>query len=191
MPIATFFDRQQGASVGGPLARNRAFFFANIESRRRATPVGYSLDGSSGVDFGRLAEARRIAQIAGSRYGYDIPSGFGEIIRGNPNDRFFARTDVNLSPGHRLSLRHNYVNGTAEVGSQSNFRYRFTDNFYLFESATNSTVGQLDSTFGNAGEPGPHQLPAHSRPPRPADRARTCSRCGRASTRRPGGTSTA
>ena len=150
VPIATFFDRQQGASVGGPLARNRAFFFANFESQRRETPVGYSLDGSSGVDFGRLADAQRIVQIANSRYGYDVPGGFGEIIRGNPNDKLFVRTDVNLSPGHRLSLRHNFVNGIADVGSQSNFRYRFTDNFYLFESATNSTVGQLDSTFGNA-----------------------------------------
>ena len=136
--------------MGGPLARNRAFFFANVERQRRETPVGYSLDGSSGVDFGRLAEAQRIVQIASSRYGYDIPGGFGEIIRGNPNDKLFVRTDVNLSPGHRLSLRHNYVDGTADVGSQSNFRYRFTDNFYLFESATNSTVGQLDSTFGSA-----------------------------------------
>ena len=62
VPIATFFDRQQGASVGGPLARNRAFFFANFESQRRETPAGYSLDGSSGVDFGRLADAQRIVR---------------------------------------------------------------------------------------------------------------------------------
>ena len=150
VPIATFFDRQHGASVGGPLARNRAFFFVNVDTQRRETPVGYSLDGSSGVDFGRLAEAQRITQAAGSRYGYDVPGGFSEIIRGNPNDKFFARADVNLSTGHRLSVRHNYVKGTADVGSQSNFRYRFADNFYLFRSETNSTVGQLDSMFGNA-----------------------------------------
>ena len=150
VPIATFFDRQRGASVGGPLARNRAFFFANVDSQRRETPVGYSIDGTSGVDFGRLADAQRITQIARSRYGYDVPGGFGEIIRGNPNDKFFVRADVNLSTGQRLSVRHNYVSGTADVGSQSNFRYRFTDNFYLFESETNSTVAQLDSTFGNA-----------------------------------------
>ena len=149
VPIATFFDRQLGASAGGPLVRNRAFFFANVERQRRETPAGYSLDGSSGADFGRLAEAQRIVQIARTRYGYDIPGGFGEIIRSNPNDKLFVRGDITLTPGQRLSVRHNSVHGTADVGSQSNVRYRFTDNFYLFESTTTSTVGQLDSTFGN------------------------------------------
>ena len=149
-PIATFSDRQQGVSVGGPLVRNRAFFFSNVESQRRQTPVGYSLDGSTGVDFGHLPAARRIVETASARYGYDIPGGFGEIIRGNPNDKVFVRTDINLSPGQRLSLRHNYVGGGADVGSQSNFRYRFADNFYRFDSTTHSTVGQLDSTFGSA-----------------------------------------
>ncbi len=150
VPIATFFDRQYGASVGGPLARNRAFFFTNVDVQRRETPVGYSLDGSSGVDFGNLAAAQGIAQAASRRYGYDIPGGYGEIIRGNPNDKFFVRADVNLSPRHRLSVRHNYVGGDADVGTQSNFRYRFADNYYRFRSATNSTVGQLDSTLGKA-----------------------------------------
>ena len=149
-PIAAFFDRQQGASVGGPLARDRAFFFANVESQRRETPAGYSLDGSSGVDFGRLAEAQRIVRTASRRYGYDVPGGFGEIVRANPNDKVFARADVNLSPGQRLSLRHNTVRGAADVGSQSNSRYRFTDNFYRFDSETHSTVAQLDATFGAA-----------------------------------------
>ncbi len=97
VPIATFFDRQQGASVGGPLVRNRAFF-ANVDTQRRETPVGYSLDGSSGVDFGRLAEGQRIVDVARTRYGYDIPGGFGEIIRGNPNDKIFVRSDLNLCP---------------------------------------------------------------------------------------------
>ena len=60
------------------------------------------------------------------------------------------RSDLNLSPAHRLSVRHNQVGATADVGSQSNFRYRFTDNFYPFESRTDSTVAQLNSTFGAA-----------------------------------------
>ena len=60
------------------------------------------------------------------------------------------RSDLNLSTAHRLSVRHNHVGATADVGSQSNFRYRFTDNFCLFRSRTDSTVGQLNSTFGAA-----------------------------------------
>ena len=149
-PIATFFDRQHGASAGGPLVRNRAFFFANIDVQRRETPAGYSLDGASGVDFGRLAEGRRIVDVARNRYGYDIPGGFGEIIRGNPNDKIFVRSDLNLPPSHRLSVRHNHVGATADVGSQSNVRYRFSDNFYRIENRTDSTVAQLNSTFGAA-----------------------------------------
>ncbi|MCY4074515.1 MAG: carboxypeptidase-like regulatory domain-containing protein, partial [Acidobacteria bacterium] len=116
VPIATFFDRQQGASLGGPLVRNRAFFFANVETQRRETPVGYSLDGSSGVDFGYLATGQRIVDVARARYGYDIPGGFGEFTRGNPNDKVFVRTDINLSAAHRLSVRHNYIDANAEVG---------------------------------------------------------------------------
>ena len=42
------------------------------------------------------------------------------------------------------------MNATADVGSQSNFRYRFADNFYRFRSRTDSTVAQLNSTFGTA-----------------------------------------
>ncbi len=73
-----------------------------------------------------------------------------EIIRGNPNDKIFVRSDLNLSAAHRLSVRHNHVGATADIGSQSNFRYRFADNFYRFRSRTDSTVAQLNSTFGGA-----------------------------------------
>src|SRR4029434_3174879 len=50
-PIATFSDKQFGGSVGGPMARNRAFSFGNVEWQRRETPSGWSVDGSSGQKF--------------------------------------------------------------------------------------------------------------------------------------------
>ena len=151
LPIATFFDRQHGVSAGGPLVRNRAFFFLNVDAQRRETP---------GRLFARRVVGRRLRQDWPRRNGSrrsraaatatTCRADSARSSRGNPNDKFFARADVNVSPGNRLSVRHNYVRGTADVGSQSNFRYRFSDNFYLFRSETNSTVGQLDSTFGAA-----------------------------------------
>jgi hypothetical protein len=146
-PIATFTDKQFGGSIGGPMVRNRAFYFGNIEWQRRDTPSGWSVDGSSGQTFGRQAEIQRALDIARTRYGYN-PGPFTEFIRGNPNDKVIIRTDFNVATGHQLTLRHNYVDGINDVGTPTNTRFIFPDQFYEFNSQTNSTVGQLNSLFG-------------------------------------------
>jgi hypothetical protein len=147
-PIATFNDKQFGGTLGGPLVRNRAFWLGNVEWGRKNTPSGFSIDGSSGQAFGRVAEAQRILDIARTQYGYD-PGGLGEFIRGTNNNKVFARTDFNLGD-HQLTVRHNYVEGTNDVGSQSTTSYQLPSNFYTQNSTTNSTVGQLNSRFGTA-----------------------------------------
>ncbi len=146
-PIATFSDKQFGGTIGGPLARNRAFFFGSVEWQRRETPSGWSVDGSSGQTYGRQAEIERVADIAQSRYGYN-PGPITEFIRQNPNDKVFARGDFNLSSRHLLTVRHNYIDALSDVGTITNTRYFFPDQFYEFNSTVNSTVGQLNSTFG-------------------------------------------
>ena len=147
-PIATFSDKQFGGTVGGPIARNRAFFLGNVEWGRKRTPSGFSIDGASGVSFAHQAEAARIRDIAIARYGFD-PGGFEEVIRGTDNDKVFVRTDFNLGE-NQLTVRHNYVDGVNDVGSQSNVTYRLPSNFYQQHSRTNSTVGQLNSRFGSS-----------------------------------------
>jgi hypothetical protein len=147
-PIASFDDKQFGATLGGPILRNRAFFLGNVEWGRKSTPSGFSVDGNSGVAFGFLAEAQQIRDIAMTRYGFD-PGGFDETIRKTDNDKVFVRTDFNLGQS-QLTVRHNYVDGINDVGGQSNTTYRFPSNFYRFHSKTNSTVGQLNSRFGSA-----------------------------------------
>ena len=147
-PIATFSDKQFGATFGGPIVRNRAFVLGNAEWGMKNTPSGYSASGASGVDFGHLAEAQRIRDIAMSRYGYD-PGDFDEFIRETNNNKVFLRTDFNIGE-NALTVRHNYVDGKNDVGSQSNTTYKFPGNFYTMNSTTNSTVGQLNSRFGSS-----------------------------------------
>lgn len=148
-PIAEFDSKQYGASLGGPIVKDKVFFFANVDFGRRDQPAGYSIDGSSGQTFGREPEADRFLSILRSRYGYD-PGGKGEFIRATDNDKFFGRIDFNLNANHRLTVRHNYIKASNDIGFPSNRLFIFGDNFYQFKDTTNSTVAQLNSTFGTA-----------------------------------------
>jgi hypothetical protein len=148
-PIAEFSSKQFGASLGGPLMKDKAFFFVNVDFGRRNQPSGYSADGSSGQDFGRKAEADRFLSILQTKYGYD-PGGESEFIRGTNNNKVFGRVDFNLSDHHRLTLRHNYIKGDNDIGFPSTRLYVFPDSYYQFKDTTNSTVAQLNSTFGTA-----------------------------------------
>ena len=145
--IATFTDKQFGGSLGGPIVQSKAFYFGNIEWQRRQTPSGWSIDGSSGQTFGRQAETQRVLNILQTRYNYN-PGGIDEFIRQNPNDKVFARADFNLTTRNQLTIRHNYINGKNDVGTPTNTRFIFPDQFYEFDSRANSTVGQLNTALG-------------------------------------------
>lgn len=147
--VGPFSDKQGGVSLGGPLVKNKAFFFGNADYARKTTPSGYSISGTSGQPWGHQAETQRFLDILKTRYGY-TPGGIEEFGRGNDSDKLFVRADLNLSSSQQLYVRHNYVSGLADIGFPSQFTYYFPDNFYQIRNKTNSTVGQLNSTFGTA-----------------------------------------
>ena len=69
--LAPFTNKQYGASLGGPIFRDRAFFFVTGEKTKRESPSGFSVSGNSGQAFGHQAEIQRIADILNTRYGFD------------------------------------------------------------------------------------------------------------------------
>ncbi|HEX6739826.1 MAG TPA: TonB-dependent receptor, partial [Vicinamibacteria bacterium] len=123
-PIAAFDEKQFGASVGGPLQKDKVFFFVNLDWGRKETPSGFSLDGNSGQAFGHQTEVSRFVDIIKNKYGYD-PGGLAEFIRDTPSDKVFGRLDFNLSDHHRLTLRHNFIKGTTDRGFPSSRTYYF------------------------------------------------------------------
>jgi len=146
--ISTFSDKQFGATLGGPIIQNKAFFIANVDSGRKNTPSGYSASGTTGVAWGHTDEVQRILDIARNQYGFN-PGGLDEFTRGSDNNKVFVRTDFNLGQ-HQLTVRHNYVNAQADLGGHDAITYKMPSYFYTQHSKTNSTVGQLNSRFGNA-----------------------------------------
>jgi Carboxypeptidase regulatory-like domain len=150
-PFGTFSDKQFGASVGGPIVRDKVFFFVNGDLQRRDLPNGFAVGGSSGQDFGHAADAARMRNILQSTYGYDPGDPTQEFIKNSKNNKVFARLDFNLADRHRLTVRHNYIDGSNDLygTNNSSFLFNFPDHPYQFNSKTNSTVAQLNSNVGS------------------------------------------
>lgn len=145
--VGAFSDKQYGFSIGGPIVRNKAFFFGNVDWARKMTPVGYSIDGSSGQTWGNADTVQQVAAIAKSKYNYDV-GGFGEFSNPNNSNKVFVRADLNVSPRNQLTLRTNWVDAMADIGYQSSTSFKMPTNFYHMTDEMLSNVGQLNSSFG-------------------------------------------
>lgn len=144
------YDQSQyGFSLGGPIVRDRVHFFGAAEWQDRSVPISGNSIGTQGVaDVG-------ISQADGDRFnsllnGYGVDGGdYTATPIDTPNRTFFGRLDFQLGNDHNLTLRHNHVNAEDQNLSHSQSNYRLTSNGYAFRSLTNSSVAQLNSTFGD------------------------------------------
>ncbi|GAA4360958.1 carboxypeptidase regulatory-like domain-containing protein [Hymenobacter saemangeumensis] len=145
-PISRYYDIQSGASLGGPILKNKLFFFGNYENQRREEPVLYA-PGEAGANV-PLDVAQQISTVLRERYGYD-PGTFGAASIQRSSDKFLLRLDYNLSDKHRLSLRDNFVTGFADNLERSPIVLNFGNQGFRHHSRTNSLVGELKSTFSS------------------------------------------
>jgi outer membrane receptor for ferrienterochelin and colicin len=151
-PSAPFEQTQYGGRFGGPILRDRLFFFFSGELSRRESPSGYSVDASTGVPVSSnvAADAIALRNFVQSTYQYDV-GGLGDIVGATDSDLAFVRFDWNVNNRNQLTLRHNYVEAIRDViADRSTTRVRFPNAIYGFASETNSTVAQLNSVFSSS-----------------------------------------
>jgi len=141
-----FRNVEAAFSVGGPIVRDRAFFFVAAEIARRRSP---STEFTSPGFSIRQPQIDSVANILSSQYGYEAGSSRTLQLQRESNN-VFARLDFNLSANNRLTVRHNYVDAWDDNFTRSDAVYLLGQGGYIFNSTTNSTVAQLNSTlFGD------------------------------------------
>ncbi|WP_303312095.1 carboxypeptidase regulatory-like domain-containing protein [Hymenobacter sp. BT730] len=145
---ADFSNYQTGVRIGGPIIKDKLFFFANGEISRRREPLLF-LPGTSESRF-RMGELDTLALRTREKYGYDIGN-YGAYTRRTDSDKIFARLDWNINSNNQLTLRHNFVQAFDDNLSRSSNSIRLGNNAYVFNNVTNSTVLELNSKFGEIG----------------------------------------
>ncbi len=104
-----------GFTIGGPIIKNKLFFFVNGEMAKIPTIANRwraSTDGVAVPDqyISRTTEAdlKRVSDFVKSEYGYDTGS-YTSFPADESNSKLLARLDWNITNKHRLALRYNYT----------------------------------------------------------------------------------
>jgi len=141
----TFERKNYGFELGGPIIRDKLFFYGSYENFETATVNNFgSADDTS---FPRndtvftTAELEQIKDILINRYDRDP----GEAIRNMPveSERYFVRFDWNINDSHRVEATFASVEESTLIGDDiggGRGEYTFADNFHA-RGSDSETIG--------------------------------------------------
>lgn len=104
-----------GFTFGGPIIKDKLFFFVNGEMAKTPTIVNRwraSTDGKPNENeyISRTTESdlQQVSKFVKDKYGYETGS-YTNFPADESNDKLLARIDWNITNQHRLALRYNYT----------------------------------------------------------------------------------
>jgi hypothetical protein len=138
------FDiKQYGFRLGGPIIKNKLFFFANAELERRTDPAtqftalrdGQTVGGT--ISRVRASDLDRLRETLISRFNYD-PGAYEGFDFATQSDKATLKLDYNMDSKNRLSVRYNYLKSSRDVEASASgaFSGRTNNGFSLgFENS--------------------------------------------------------
>ncbi len=159
-----------GFTLGGPIIKNKLFFFANgemikiptIVNRWKASENGVA-DAENYVSRTKLSDMEAVSNYLRSKYGYETGS-YTSFPADESNYKFLARIDWNITDNHRLALRYNYTknnvwnspNATSmdggtrmSGGRMSQFSMAFANTMYSMENIVKTWSLDLNSRLND------------------------------------------
>ena len=155
-----------GLTFGGPIIKNKLFFFVNAEYSQVPSIVNRwkgSTDGKADADAfisrTTLADLEKVSKHVKDKYGYDTGS-WTNFPANENNLKILARIDWNITNKHHLALRYNYTknnvwnspNGTSMDGGtrmagnrMSQYSMSFANSMYSMRNIVNTWSLDLNS----------------------------------------------
>ncbi|MFD0862446.1 carboxypeptidase regulatory-like domain-containing protein [Sungkyunkwania multivorans] len=154
-------QNQYGFSVGGPLVKNKLFFFANFEKDER-TDLGSNgfvpNRGTGAINESRVLETDLIAvQDALAALGYNTGR-FEGFTYGAESTKGIFKLDWNIDDKNRLALIYNFLNASKEkpahpsalgIRGPSLQTLQFENSGYRINNNLNSVQLELNSTISD------------------------------------------
>ncbi len=151
-----------GATLGGPIIKNKLFFFASAEFEKRTFPgIQYTPKGGSGA--GRVSDVpidslRKLSNYLKSKYGYETGAYDNYPNFASKNHKYLARIDWNISNVHKLTLKYNELVSTNDValnaasipngaGTQAGYAYN-TPSFDIGGRVSTQALSFANSNYG-------------------------------------------
>ncbi|MHC2990666.1 cell envelope biogenesis protein OmpA [Pontibacter sp. HJ8] len=156
-----------GARLGGPIIKNKLFFFANYEHEKETFPgITWlaSRPGLTGPNVSRTtaSDLERVREHLINNYSYN-PGAYENYANefANESNKFLVRLDWNISDMHKFTIRYNQVVGTSDqvINGNSGPNPRSSSNRvssnslafeksnYGFENSVRSLTAELNSSF--------------------------------------------
>lgn len=146
-----FTSKTYGVTLGGPIIKNKLFFFANAEFQRDETPKPFDFSdyASNASTPASKADVDALRNKVSNDYGYDAGS-YENTTETLDAEKLFFKLDWNINNNHKFSIRHQYSNGASiSPSTSSSNAIRFSNSGIDFISTTNSTTAELNSVFGS------------------------------------------
>src|SRR5205809_3635358 len=158
---ADFTQSQYGASLSGPILRDRLHFFASVDVQHRETPwAGQQIgsDTTGGKDSVGVGIRQRTADtVAALLRTYGLPYGFvpgtwQAPTLGNPDKNVFGKLTAQLGTNSQLEASYNFVDANQDNltrnSTATGFRdgYQLSNSGYNFRTRTNTAKAKWTTT---------------------------------------------
>jgi hypothetical protein len=149
--VLPYKSRDFGATLSGPIIKDKLFFMISGERVRASTPLPYgTVDDNGGNPVTGLTSATFNAVTATAQSRYNVNAGGIQRNNGDKDDRLVGRLDANISSTQRLSLTGIYTKDSIITpGTTSSSSLSTQSNDYVKPNRVIAGVAQLNSDWSD------------------------------------------